>query len=128
MFITTDTSGKITGRYAVKQAGLNCIEVEQADLDAVAFPKWNKTTKQIVNDTAAQAAAEQTALNETAYAYARARALEYVQNFSKDPRPNPVDALGHVVDSILSHLAGDSTALNAIQAKRAEIKAANPKT
>lgn len=118
MWITVDTAGKITGRFLNKQSGKSCIEVEKADIDAVPFPKWNKTTKKIVNDDASP---------EAAYAYARARGAAYIQAFSKDPRPNPTDALGHVVDAILSHLAGDSAALNAIHAKRAEIKAANPK-
>lgn len=127
MWITVNASGTITGRYTEKQEGLNCIEVEQADLSAVSFPKWDKTKKKIVNDAAAQKAADDAASAETAYAYARARAQAYIQAFSKDPKQNPVDALGHVVDAILSHLAGDSTALNAIQTKRAEIKAANPK-
>lgn len=128
MFITADTAGRITGRYANKQAGLNCIEVEKADLDAVQFPKWDKTKKKIVNDAAAQSAADQAAIDEAAYQYARARAQAYVQNFSKDPRQNPVDALGHVLDAILSKLIdNDPAPLNAIATKRAEIKAANPK-
>jgi len=119
MWITVDTSGKITGRFLNKQEDKNCIEVEQSDLDAVPFPKWNKTTKKIVNDDASP---------EFAYAYARARAAAYIQAFSKDPRQNPTDALGHVVDAILSKLIdNDPAPLNAIATKRAEIKAANPK-
>lgn len=118
MWVTVDNSGKITGRFLNKQEGKNCIEVERSALDAVPYPKWNKTSKTIVNDDASP---------EAAYAYARARAAAYVKAFSKAPVPNPVDAIGHVLDAVLSHLAGDSTALNAIQTKRAEIKAANPK-
>lgn len=128
MFITADTAGTITGRYANKQADLNCIEVEKADLDAVPFPKWDKTKKRIVNDASAQSAADQAAIDDASYSYARARALAYVQNFSKDPNPNPTDALGHVVDAILAKLLdNDPEPLNAIATKRAEIKAANPK-
>lgn len=127
MWITADTNGQITGRFAQKQEGHNCIEVDKADLDAVTFPKYDRKTNKIVNDAAAQAAAEASHALDTAYAYARARGHAYVQAFSKDPKPNQMDAIGHVLDAILSHFAGDSTALDAIQTKRAEIKAAHPK-
>lgn len=124
MFITTDSAGHITGRYNTKQPGLNCIEVTAEQLAAVAYPKWDKTAKKIVNDADAHAVADA----EQAYGYARARAQAYVAAFSKEPaKKNPVDAIGHVLDAILSHFEGDDTALNAILAKRAEIKQANPK-
>lgn len=123
MFITVDSSGKITGRYNSKQPGLNCIEVERSDLESVQFPKWDKVKKQIANDANAQAVFD----SGEAYGYARARGQAYVKAYSKDPKPNQMDAIGHVLDAILSHLAGDSSALDAIQTKRAEIKAAHPK-
>ena len=124
MWITVDNSGKITGRFRQKQEGLGCIEVTDEQLASVAYPKWDKTAKQIVNDADAQAAADA----EQAYGYARARAQAYVAAFSKEPaKKNPVDAIGHVLDAILSHFEGDDTALNAVLTKRAEIKQANPK-
>lgn len=124
MWITIDASGKITGRFRQKQEGLGCIEVTDEQLASVAYPKWDKTAKKIVNDADAQAVADA----EQAYGYARARAQAYVAAFSKAPKPNAEDAMGHVIDAILSKLIdGDSTALDAIAAKRAEIKAANPK-
>ncbi len=105
--------GKIAGRYANQQEGKTLLEESNASVKAALKAESDALT-------AKQA-------QETAYAYARKRAQAYVQNFSKDPNPNPVDALGHVVDAILAHLSGDATALTAILAKRAEIKAANPK-
>lgn len=124
MFITVDSNGKITGRYAQKQECMDCIEVTDDQLASVPYPKWDKTEKKIINAADDQAAADA----EQAYNYARARARAYVSHFSKEPsRKNPIDAIGHVLDAILSHFAGDSTALDAIQTKRAEIKAARPK-
>lgn len=124
MFITVDSNGKITGRYAQKQECMDCIEVTDDQLASVPYPKWDKTEKKIINAADDQA-----------------------------------DAIGHVLDAILSHFAGDSTALarararscmpvrhpprayvshfskepsrknpiDAIQTKRAEIKAAHHK-
>ena len=127
MFIAVDSSGKITGRYKVKQNGISCIEVLQEDLEAVQFPKWDKANKVIINDAAAQAAADQEAAQEAAYQYARARAQAYVSAFSRDPKKNAIDAIGHVIDAILSAQEGDTAALMRILKQRAVIKAANPK-
>lgn len=107
------TNGRISGRYEQPQEGKTLIAESHASVKAAL-----KAESDALLAKQAQ---------ETTYAYARARAQAYVQNFSKDPKPNPVDVLGHVVDAILAHLSGDVNALTAILEKRAEIKAANPK-
>lgn len=74
-----------------------------------------------------QAAAEAKAAAEAGYAYARARRLAYVTAFSKAPAPEPIDAIGHVLDAIIDHIEGDPTALDAIRAQRTQIKQEHPK-
>jgi len=49
MFITVDSNGKITGRYAQKQECMDCIEVTDDQLASVPYPKWDKTEKKIIN-------------------------------------------------------------------------------
>lgn len=127
MWITVDKAGAITGRYMQKQPEMGCIEVTAEDIASVPFPKWEKTKKAIVNDTKAQAEFDAGAKAEQDYAYARARAQAYVAAFSKDQKPNPVDAIGHVLDAILAFHGGDTNALTEILNQRSAIKAANPK-
>ncbi len=126
MFISITPSGQITGIYQVRQTDTD-IEVSKEALQAFPFPRWDKGNKRLINDSAAEADALERAQTESAYEYARNRAQAYTREFSKDPRPNPVDALGHVVDAILSHISGDPAPLEAILQKRATIKAENPK-
>jgi hypothetical protein len=108
------TNGRVSGRFATSQASIPGLlkEDDPVVLAALAVEEVER---------------EQLALKESAYAYARVRAQAYVHAFSKDQNQNAIDALGHVVDAILSHIAGDSAALTAIQTKRAQIKQANPK-
>ncbi len=106
--------GKIVGRYANQQEGKTLLAESHASVKAALKAESDALI-------AKQA-------KETAYSYARARSQAYVQTFSRDPSPNAIDALGHVVDAIISKLVdNDSAPLNAIATKRAEIKAANPK-
>lgn len=105
--------GKIVGRYANQQEGKTLLAESHASVKAALKAESDALI-------AKQA-------KETAYSYARARAQAYVHAFSKDPNQNAIDALGHVVDAILSHIAGDSTDLAVIQTNRAQIKQANPK-
>lgn len=127
MWITVDKAGAITGRYNQKQPEMGCIEVAPEDLSSVPFPKWDKTKKAIVNDASAQATADAGTKAEHDYAYARARAKAYVSAFSRDPKQNAIDAIGHVLDAILSAQEGDTAALTEILKQRSSIKAANPK-
>jgi hypothetical protein len=105
--------GKIVGRYAQAQPGKTLLA------------ETNNAVKAALAQEAADAAA--LAQAEAAYEYARGRKQEYVAAFSKAPKPDPIDAIGHVLDAILADKEGDSTALLAILAERAAIKARHPK-
>lgn len=106
-------NGQIKGIFTWPQEGMDLL------------PEDSPVVKKALADKANADA--DAAVRLEAYGYARARGAAYIQAFSKDPNPNAVDALGHVIDAILSHIAGDSAALTAIQTKRAQIKRANPK-
>ncbi len=106
-------NGQIKGIFTWPQEGMDLL------------PEDSPVVKKALADKANADA--DAAVRLEAYGYARARAAAYIQAFGKDPSPSAADAMGHVLDAILSHFAGDSTDLMAIQAKRSEIKAAHPK-
>lgn len=106
-------NGRIVGRYMQPQEGKDLLDADHPD---------------VILAIAAESAAEQEKLAQSeAYQYARGRMAEYIAEFSKAPDKNAIDAIGHVLDAILSDKEGDSTALLDILAKRAEIKARHPK-
>lgn len=125
MYIQTDGKGNVIGSAATRQPWTLETEFPDGCLDGIKHPML--VDGKIIENQDMNTADAAVEMAEASYSYARARAQAYVQAFSKDPKQNPVDALGHVVDAILSHIAGDSMSLNEIQAKRAEIKMEHPK-
>jgi hypothetical protein len=62
------------------------------------------------------------------YQYAESRSSEYVELLSQAPNKNQVDAIGHLLDSIIDAVAsGDNTGIIAIKTEIDKIKARHPK-
>jgi hypothetical protein len=109
-------NGRIVGRYAQPQEGKTLLQ----------------ETNNAVKAALAQEAAEAQALAdaEAAYAYARGRKAEYVAAFSKAPKPDPIDAIGHFCDrvmTILTEIAPTNPNVIALASEISAIKARHPK-
>lgn len=108
--------GRIIGRYAQQQPGKTLL------------PETHASVKTALAQEEADAAA--LAQAEAAYEYARGRKAEYVVAFSKAPKPDPIDAIGHFCDrvmTILTEIAPTNPNVIALASEISAIKARHPK-